>query len=726
VLLVLTERDDAATPGVRSIGTLRGVTTIRLSRLDEAGVAALAAACRGGAPPAEHELRELMERSDGLPFLVEELLDDRSGWIRVPPTLAELVTRRLVLLSAADRSVIVTAAMIDGDPDWRLLQEVTGAAEGRVLAALRAAVEVGLLVTEDGRLGWRHALTREAVLAGLLPPERAALATRTARALHERAGSGHRAAAADLFIEAGDLQRAAEILVELARSDAAHGALRSAAELLTRAATTGRLAAAVAVERVRVLVLLGRAAEAIEVGEEALATGGVTGDDHAELCLGLARAAVVTGRWPVAERFVERAGSPDDARSMILVADAAFGSGAVVRARPLARAAVDAADRGVPGSGSATRSAAVLCEALMILGRSLSGTDVAASQAAVGRAAQVAAEHGLTPWRVEALFVLGTREYSLGDLQAPSLAAARELGRRAGVLTQVVQADILHADAALVVEGPRAALPLARRAADSAGRLRLSGLQAMAELLAAADAALAGEQSAMTELLAAAGSRAHAPAEVAALAPVVTALPHLMNHDVPRAAELFDQGVTALLPHGSAAPTQWYGLWALLRTAVDDRERSAREVLRVHHTVNAAVNRAALAYADAIAAGRDGRPDEAVARFGDAGASIARLPWWNRLLRLLALEAAAGAPTRRRGGAHVPPALRALGITGREAEVLTLVATGLTNAQAAERLFLSPRTVDTHVARLLAKTGAADRAGLRRWAAALDGVPLRQ
>ncbi|HEX2808546.1 MAG TPA: helix-turn-helix transcriptional regulator [Kineosporiaceae bacterium] len=58
--------------------------------------------------------------------------------------------------------------------------------------------------------------------------------------------------------------------------------------------------------------------------------------------------------------------------------------------------------------------------------------------------------------------------------------------------------------------------------------------------------------------------------------------------------------------------------------------------------------------------------------------------------------------------------------------MLTLVATGLTNAQAAERLFLSPRTVDTHVARLLAKTGAADRAGLRRWAAALDGVPLRQ
>ncbi len=48
--------------------------------------------------------------------------------------------------------------------------------------------------------------------------------------------------------------------------------------------------------------------------------------------------------------------------------------------------------------------------------------------------------------------------------------------------------------------------------------------------------------------------------------------------------------------------------------------------------------------------------------------------------------------------------------------MLALVGTGLTNAQTAERLFLSRRTVDTHVAQLLAKTGSADRHELRRWA----------
>ena len=75
----------------------------------------------------------------------------------------------------------------------------------------------------------------------------------------------------------------------------------------------------------------------------------------------------------------------------------------------------------------------------------------------------------------------------------------------------------------------------------------------------------------------------------------------------------------------------------------------------------------------------------------------------------------AGAPTRRQAG-PVAPALRARGVTAREAEVLALVAAGLTNAEAAQRLFLSRRTVETHVARLLAKTGAADRSELRRWA----------
>lgn len=67
-------------------------------------------------------------------------------------------------------------------------------------------------------------------------------------------------------------------------------------------------------------------------------------------------------------------------------------------------------------------------------------------------------------------------------------------------------------------------------------------------------------------------------------------------------------------------------------------------------------------------------------------------------VRKLALAALRPPPVR------TPPAL-----TRREAEVLALVAEGLTNAEVAERLVLGTETVRTHVAALVRKLGARDR-----------------
>lgn len=51
-------------------------------------------------------------------------------------------------------------------------------------------------------------------------------------------------------------------------------------------------------------------------------------------------------------------------------------------------------------------------------------------------------------------------------------------------------------------------------------------------------------------------------------------------------------------------------------------------------------------------------------------------------------------------------------LTDREREVMALVAEGLTNAEIAERLFMSPATARTHVSRILLKLNARDRTQL--------------
>lgn len=71
-----------------------------------------------------------------------------------------------------------------------------------------------------------------------------------------------------------------------------------------------------------------------------------------------------------------------------------------------------------------------------------------------------------------------------------------------------------------------------------------------------------------------------------------------------------------------------------------------------------------------------------------------------------AVDAVLAAAEQRRGKRRSGPA----GLTSREIEVLTLIARGASTRQVAHRLTITPKTAETHIERIYAKTGASTRA----------------
>lgn len=71
----------------------------------------------------------------------------------------------------------------------------------------------------------------------------------------------------------------------------------------------------------------------------------------------------------------------------------------------------------------------------------------------------------------------------------------------------------------------------------------------------------------------------------------------------------------------------------------------------------------------------------------------------------VAVDAVLAAAGQRRGKRRSGPA----GLSPREIEVLTLIARGASTRQVAQRLYITPKTAETHIERIYAKTGASTR-----------------
>jgi DNA-binding CsgD family transcriptional regulator len=295
-------------------------------------------------------------------------------------------------------------------------------------------------------------------------------------------------------------------------------------------------------------------------------------------------------------------------------------------------------------------------------------------------------------------------------------------------------------------EGPVSALGPARRCVERSTRLRLSGPATHAGIFVARGLFWAGEVQASSALFGELARTAPDPTYVGSARAAIGGFAAWLAHD-PRGAvdglgacvaELRESAVT------NAAPV--WGQWALLATVVDPDDPRPLAELRNADVLVQAANRAAVHYAEAVLARRDGRTDVAADLVARGDAAIGRRVHSRLLLRCLMLGAddapepllreviahaeprgevqltrwcrerlrRAGRPVPRpnRGAVAVPERLRAHGVTGRELEVLRLVARRWSNAEVAAHLHLSVRTVETHVSHLLAKTGATDRSGL--------------
>jgi DNA-binding CsgD family transcriptional regulator/tetratricopeptide (TPR) repeat protein len=738
-------------------------TLLTLGPLDRAGLTEMAAALSG---VAENAVVDALERrTDGTPLLVEELLaaggDPAST---LPATVAGLVARRLHGLPPVARRCVEAAAVLGERFDWALLEPVLGLDASAVHRGLSAAVADGIVDADGDGFRFHHALGRDAVVARLLPPDRVELAGHALAAVvaaHPRLEDGWCDVAVDLALVAGETRWAAEVLLEAGRRNLAGGALASAAVVLGRArdllAADGDPDPALAAEVDDVLgealALAGRTDDAVAVTTAAIERLPGLPDQELRLTEAYLRLTTVhetAGDRAAADRALdaarvhaERRGD-DDLRLRVEAVAARVALDASRFAE--ARARAETALAGPPP---------VACDALFVLGRLARRADPRAAELLFAQARRIADDAGLVVTAARALL-----EESISDVQeslrVDRLQQARLRARAVGDLATVAVVDLQLIAIHLTrweVDDARAA---AAASVAASRRFRLATLPKALVLGAGADlyaGRVDAAEAALAEAIALAPDDTHLRGEVWG----VRAQRALADADDARAAAHLRRAMAAFaLRPNEVTGSPAVGLSILLDVVVD---RDRRVTPTPPDPVANRWNRGLVAFADAVLLGRAGDAAEAAARFAEADAMLrhpidvtvfrllARRPvagaaladgwgdpagWaaedltalegrgeerWAAALRGLLRRAGAVVPRRGRGDAPVPVAMRALGVTQRETDVLLLVAEGCANREIAERLHLSPRTVEKHVERLLAKTGLHGRGELVAYAA---------
>ncbi|MET9225287.1 AAA family ATPase [Lentzea sp. NPDC003310] len=754
---------------------------VELHRLSQEEVGQMTAAClESECVPAELVDR-LWTDSAGNPFVVEELLHGMvssgllvagaHGWqvlgelkLPVPAAFVRSVAHRTDRLGPQGREVLSVAAVLGHRFPLSVVQRVTGVDDRELLSHLHAGVAAQLVTPDEPAPDWyafRHPLTADALMAQLTPAEHTDLSQRTADAvedLHPALPGDWCPLVAKLRFDAGSSAQAGLLFAEAGKRALAGGAADSAVTLLDRA--QGLLTGG---PRAEVLELLLPALAETGDFERAFALEvndlhGLDGPARARLHTRLSRVAYLAGWFTEGVEQVRIARTllgteaPDELAAQLDVNSAYLALNIpspdrISSAAGLARQAAQAADRaGLP---------MVACEAWQLLGIIAREHDIDEANACFGKALALADAHQLPIQHVYALVRLAGNDW-LEHGSTAALDRTHTEACRTGAITVAHNVDAILALQSVLTGDYTGATEEIERCLRTTTRLRF---HALTRYLLMTKAVLAGHQ----------GDRAGTDDAVRQFEAVAKngAQEHPLCFGLARAfcALLEENQALAMteLDHAFALESQnpttfhlsgTHGLRVLLGVLDGRFGWTEYHALTAPSASRMRWNRQFVALAHAVLLGRDGLGAEAAQAFSRASEAAEPYPLARHLgRRLVAPEAAAwgdpvtwlrsaesyfheaavpavasacrgllrqaGAPVqqRRTGTEQVPRQLRGHGVTVREFEVFVLLADRMGNKAIGTRLHISPRTVEKHVASLIAKTGQPDREALSAYAA---------
>ena len=732
VMVIGTYRDDEVAPDhpLRlALGDIpsKFVTEIPLLPLSVAGVGHLAAGTRLD-PASLHKV------TGGNPFYVTESASAATD--DVPASVRDAVIARAARLSSAAQDVLRAASVLR----HRFESDFVRKLSRRSAAAVDECVAAGMLLADGDGLQFRHELAQRAMRDALSASARAGFHARALDLLHRRPPIDPQELAYHA-IEGGDPSQALTWASAAARQAATLGAHRQAAANYAAALTFAQPQQL----RTRAELLEGEARERLAI-------------DEVETALARQRAAL--GCWRQLED-VRREGDGLRALSQML-----WFAGATDQATAAAQQAVELLSTLPPGPELA-RACATVAQRWMT-----SGHDDAAAITWAERAAELAQTLGEEAVAIHAQTTIGVLQTFHGNeagwaMMEDSLRRARAAGLDEDAVRALINlvemardlrryelADRYRDEAMRYLAEHNLDLDLLRRrlvgdlaeialergrwdeatdladllvgASETARRVRVKALTVLGRLRARR-----GDPDALgllDEGLALAGPESDA--EV--LIPLYTARIEAawLAGDTTRAS---DEAGLALALAADLEMDAWLlgelAFWAWRVGAVVALPAGTAAPFALHaaghyHEAAAAWEAVGCPYqaADALA---ESREEAHQRRALESFIALGARPMTRRLTAKLRLRGAHGIRRGPRRSTRENPAQ----LTPRELEVLLLVAQDLRNADIAERMVVSVKTVDHHVSSILRKLGVKSRAAAARYAGRpglKDGEPPYQ